>query len=197
MIGAAGKPRSGSSRSRRVAHLPRALCMSAVVIGTAVLRGCDRDQSAERGQMDTSSAAGGRLGSGLPSAAARDTIAAVQIQWSVAEILDRLRADGMSGRLQGEIRQPFLAVPGVLVTLPGAEVQVYLYGDAGAAGRDVARLDTARVSPPNMMITWTARPSLIWHNNLVAIVLTRNEQLRARIRRSLRPGAHESAPAQP
>ena len=147
--------------------------------------------------MDTSSAAGGRVGSGLPSAAARDTIAAVQIQWSVAEVLDRLRVDGMPGELKGEIRQPFLAVQGVLVTVPGAEVQVYLYGDAGAAGRDVGRLDTARVAPPNMMITWTAPPSLIWHNNLVVIVLTRDEQLRARIRRSLRPGAHESAPAQP
>lgn len=161
------------------------------------MHGCDRDQSAERGQTDTASAAGGRTGSGRSRAVVRDTIAAVQIQWTLAEVLDRLRVDGIPGELQGEIRQPFLAVPGALVTLPGAEVQVYLYGDAGAAGRDVARLDTARVSPPNMMITWTAPPSLIWHNNLVVIVLTRDEQLRARIRRSLRPGAHESAPAQP
>lgn len=147
--------------------------------------------------MDTSSAAGGRIGSALPSAVARDTIAAVQIQWTVAEVLDRLRVDGMPGELKGEIRQPFLAVQGVLVAVPGAELQVYIYGDAGAAGRDVGRLDTARVAPSNMMITWTAPPSVIWHNNLVVIVLTRDEQLRARIRRSLRPGAHESAPAQP
>lgn len=161
------------------------------------MHGCDRERSAERGQSDTSSVDGGRAASGLPSVGARDTIAAVQIQWTVAEVLDRLRVDGMPGELKGEIRQPFLAVQGVLVTVPGAEIQVYIYGDAGAAGRDVGRLDTARVAPSNMMISWIAPPSVIWHNNLVVIVLTRDEQLRARIRRSLRPGAHESAPAQP
>lgn len=170
---------------------------AAVMIATTFLHACDRDQSAERGQIDMPSAAGGRTGSGISSAVVRDTIAAVQIQWTVAEVLDRLRVEGIPGELRSEIRQPFLAVPGVLVTVPGAEIQVYIYADAGAAGRDVARLDTARVAPPNMMITWMAPPSLIWHNNLVLIALTRDVQLRARIRRSLRPGAHESAPAQP
>ena len=80
-----------------------------------------------------------------------------------------------------------------MIGLPAAEIQAYVYGDAGAAGRDVARLDTARVAPPEMMLTWVAPPSLIWHNNLVAIVLTRDDRLRTRIIRALEPGAQQSA----
>jgi hypothetical protein len=49
----------------------------------------------------------------------------------------------------------------------------------------VARLDTGRVAPPTMMVSWIAKPHLIVDNNLVAIVLTNNEELASRVRRAL------------
>lgn len=185
--------------SWRLATAMRIACLfPAALIGAAVLQACNDDRSAARGRLDTSAVASqGSAASSARATAPRDSIAAVQTQWTVAEVLDRLRGDGMPAQLGGEVRQPFLAVPGVLVTIAGAEIQLYLYGDAGAAGRDVARLDTNRVAPANMTITWIAPPSLIWHNNMVAIVITRDAPLRARIARSLEPGAHESVPAQP
>jgi len=179
-------------------HLPStargALILGVISTISAFALACTRDEAATGDRADTSA---GLRASPIVRPIPRDTVAAVQVQWTVAEILQRLRSAGMPAELRGEVRQPFLAVSGALISVPGGEVQIYLYGDAGAAGRDVARLDTNRVAPPNMMITWVAPPSLIWHNNMVAILLTRDARLRARIAQSLEPGAHKSVPAQP
>lgn len=166
--------------------------LSVVVLGGALVLACEPNgaSSARRSTGFDTAGVDARLSRG--AAVPRDTVAAVQIQWTVAEVLERLRASGIQWQSRGEVRQPFLAVRGTAVAVEGAELQVYIYGDAGAAGRDVAPLDTNRVAPSGMMITWTAPPSLIWHNNLVAILLTRDEQSRARIKQALRPGAHWS-----
>lgn len=167
------------------------------IIALSALFGCGREGSFERSGSDTAAVLRGSGRTDIPPIG-RDTIAAVQVQWTIAEILRRLRSDGIAAEPgAAEVRQPFLAVAGTLISVPAGEIQVFLYGDAGAAGRDVARLDSTRVAPPGTMITWMAPPSLIWHNNLVAIVLTRDAGLRARIAKALRPGAHESVPAQP
>lgn len=71
-------------------------------------------------------------------------------------------------------------------SVPGADVQAYVYADAGAVARDAGPIDTARVAPPTMMIAWRQRPHLVTDNNLLAIVLTDDEQLAARIRAALR-----------
>lgn len=161
-----------------------------MVLGGALFLACDRNGAASVPGSNGSDAAGGGARVSRDAAVLRDTVAAVQIQWTVAEVLERLRMSGIPSQLRGEVTQPFLAVRGTVVALERAEMQVYIYGDAGAAGRDVARLDTNRVAPPDMMITWTAPPSLVWHNNLVAIVLTRDDQDRTRIAEALRPSAH-------
>lgn len=84
------------------------------------------------------------------------------------------------------VRQPFLNVAGTVLRVAGAELQVYVYGDAVACGRDTDARDTARVAPPTTMITWRTRPSLVTSNNLAAIVLTTDEALRHRISAALR-----------
>ena len=116
-----------------------------------------------------------------------DTIAAHAVTWDVASVEQQLQAAGLAPTGQREVvRQPFLSVPGVVMRLPSAEVQAYVYADAGAVARDARAIDTTRVAPPTMMIAWRMRPHLVTDNNLLAIVLTDDERLAARIRPALR-----------
>lgn len=109
--------------------------------------------------------------------------------WTLDRVEASLRNAGLTPtRLPEPVRQPFMNVPATVLTLDGAELQVYVYGDDGVASRDVAGLDTARVSPPTAMITWRMPASLIARGNLVVIVLTRDEALRRRIAATLVDG---------
>lgn len=120
---------------------------------------------------------------GGPVAERADTIAAHAVTWDVASVEQQLRAAGLAPTGQREVlRQPFLSVPGVIFRVPGADVQAYVYADAGAVARDAAPIDTVRVAPPTMMIEWRTRPHLVTDNNLLAIVLTDDERLARRIR---------------
>jgi hypothetical protein len=119
-----------------------------------------------------------------------ESIAAHAVTWDLAAVVAALRRAGTPPvGAQEEIRQPFLSVRGALLKIPGADVQVFLYGDASAAATDVARLDTVRVAPPTMMVSWVAQPHLVVDNNLVAIVLTDDEVLASRVRRALNASA--------
>lgn len=75
-----------------------------------------------------------------------------------------------------------MGVEGVLYRVEQAEVQVYLYADAVAVARDTDPLDTTRVAPPTMQVSWRMPPTLIVDNNLAAILLTRDDALRQKIR---------------
>ena len=117
----------------------------------------------------------------MPGAVA---VAAQSTLWDDTTVVARLRAANLDPERMGGVRQPFLGVPGMrLVIAHGtAEVQAFLYADAGAVGRDTKPLDTIRVAPRTMQIAWIMPPSLIVNNNLAVIVLTRNEALRRRIK---------------
>lgn len=121
---------------------------------------------------------------GLPP---NDTTGSGSINWTLADLHRRLRAVGLDAVAAGEVRQPFMGGPGMRFKLEGGELQAYIYADAGALARDTDRLDTATVSPPTMMISWVMPPTLIVSNNLALILLTRDLQLRKKIRDAVRP----------
>jgi hypothetical protein len=114
-------------------------------------------------------------------------VPAVPLQWSRDTVLMRLASAGLAPRAQGDVRQPFFDPPGLRIELSGgrAEVQAFIFGDAGATNRATSALDTTRVSAPTMRVTWPMPPALVVNNNLAAIVLTRDRALRARIRSAL------------
>lgn len=124
----------------------------------------------------------------LPPVAGRaDTVAAHAVTWDAATVEGQLRGAGLTPTGAREIvRQPLLSVPGVVFRIPAADVQAYVYADAGAVARDAGLIDTTRVAPPTMMIEWRMRPHLVTDNNLLAIVLTDDERRAARIRTALR-----------
>ena len=118
--------------------------------------------------------------------APKDTVEARPVTWDLTIVRQALLAGGLrAGEVADSVRQPFLQAPGVVLTLPGADLQVYIYGDAVARGRDTDRLDTARIAPPATMVTWRRPATLITDNNLAAILLTEDTVLRRRVRQAL------------
>ena len=111
-----------------------------------------------------------------------DSSGARIFNWTLGALETQLRSEGLQPVAIGEIRQPFIGGPGMRYRLSGGEVQAFVYADAGAVARDTDELDTVRVAPPTMMIDWVMPPKLIVDNNLVLIVLTRDDALREKIR---------------
>lgn len=97
---------------------------------------------------------------------------------------------GLGFREVGSVRQPFMSVRGTVFAIGTAELQVYIYGDVGAAMRDVSKLDRVRVSPPTMNVDWIAKPSVMVANNLAAIIVTNDDGMRTRIAKALTEKRH-------
>ena len=121
--------------------------------------------------------------------AAADTGCVEAGAWSECNLTKRLESSGLAPRRsQGAIRQPFLSVPGVVFNVGNAELQTYLYADTLALQRDFAQLDTVRVAPPTMQISWRSTPNLIRSNNLLAILLSNDETQVERVRNAITAG---------
>lgn len=137
--------------------------------------------------------ANSRAGTGTAGGA--DTISATPTQWTVESARAVIAAAlGTSVTVAGNADQPFMSLRGTVLRAGEATIQIYVYGDAGARGRDTDVLDTMRVAPPTMMIGWREPPALVVNNNLAAIVLTRDESVRRRIREALSRGHDPSPP---
>lgn len=109
--------------------------------------------------------------------------------WSVDAVERRLREAGVAARaLPPTGRHIFMSVPATSYELAGGdELQVFIYPDSSSRASDTAKLDTARVAPPDMMIKWRAQPSMIIDLNLAAIVITNDEARRQQVRDALSP----------
>lgn len=114
------------------------------------------------------------------------------LQWNADGVAEHLRSDGLAVRIDPKVVvEPFLHPAGArMIVYSGskdsAEVLAFFYGGAIEAGRDVEALDTETVGPKNVSVSWRAPAALVTDNNLVAIVLSRDAQLRRRIGAALR-----------
>ncbi len=167
--------------------LPRFFWSAAAI--TSLAAACTDTKS-----RDAASASDQRSGAGSAAAyagaAPADTVAAVPYRWDLDAVRSALQTAGLAAKGLGPVTQPFMSVGGTVFQIGEAELQVFIYGDVGAVMRDVISLDTVRVSPPTMMISWRAKPSLLTTNNLAAIIVTNDEALRRRIRNALTVQPH-------
>jgi hypothetical protein len=125
----------------------------------------------------------------IDSTARLDTACREVGDWRDCNLEKRLESAGLAPRrAQGAIRQPFLSVPGIVFALGSGELQSYLYADTTVLRRDLARLDTVRVAPPTMQVTWRKTPTLIHSNNLLAILLSDDETQVERVRNAITAG---------
>lgn len=149
---------------------------------------CDRRKS--ESVPEHSAAAPVAIDATLSAVPPRDTAGSGAINWTAVGLQKRLHDVGIPAVAAGEVRQPFLGSLGTRFTIPGGELQAYVYADAVALSRDVDLLDSVRVAPPTMMIEWRMPPSLIISNNLALILLTRDPQLRKQITGAVRPNLY-------
>ena len=110
-------------------------------------------------------------------------------RWDVAALEKRLDLQGMAPRKRDEpVRHPFLSVAGTSYLVGNAELQVFIYEDAAAVERDLAKLDTVAVAPRGEKVKWPNKPTLIRNNNLAAILLGQNALQIERVQRALMAG---------
>jgi len=81
----------------------------------------------------------------------------------------------------GAAREAPLAATGTRYTIGRATLVVFLYPDAAARGADQAKLDTAVYLDPYEPVSMQDRATLVGNENLLAILHSRNDQLRERI----------------
>ena len=110
-------------------------------------------------------------------------------KWDIVALEKRLDLQGMAPRKRPEpVRHPFLSVEGVAYLVGNAELQAFIYEDAAAVERDLARLDTIAVAPRGQRVKWPDKPTLIRNNNLAAILLGQNALQIERVQRALMAG---------
>jgi hypothetical protein len=118
--------------------------------------------------------------------------------WNAASLEKRLDLQGMAPRrLPDPVQHTFLSETGTAYQLGNAELQVFIYDDAAAVARDVARLDTLTVSPPAAPVQWPRKATLITNANLAAILLSENPLQIERVQRALMAGTGSTILAPP
>lgn len=144
--------------------------------------GADADSAARLPKVQAANRPASPRAAALPP---RDSVSAHAPTWDLDMAVGALRSAGMRPVVQGPVREPFFGVRGTLVNIPGAELELFVYGDAIAAGRDIDGLDVLTVSPRGHRVVWRKPPALVTSNNLVTIVLTEDPAVREQVRQVL------------
>ncbi len=158
---------------------------------------CGRDSQHRRADTVVSDAKGKSMPVANPALSdvpARDSVSAHPVTWTVEFVLERLGSAGLSPTLAGAVQQKHMAVPGTRVLIPGAELEVYLYGDANATAHDIDRFDRLMRMPDGALM-WEKPPALVAANNMVILILTADAALRERVREVLHLSHLHTLPA--
>ena len=116
-------------------------------------------------------------------------------RWRPCALVDRLEKAGLVVKAQPDtVRYEFLAVPGLRYTVGRGEVQAFFYDDTTRLARDVAALDTVRVTPTGTFRHWDVHPTFVRAGNLVVILLTLSETLMERVQFAVQAGAPQPEP---
>ena len=167
-----------------IAMKPSALTSAGVVL-LVMQVACGRDSQARRVDtvaVDTTATSLPVTNPVLAAVPARDSVSAHPVDWTVALVVERLKSAGLSPTLGGPVQQKHMAVPGMRILIPGAALEVYLYGDANAAAPDIDRFDRLTRTPGESSLVWEKPPALVTANNMVIMVLTGDAALRERVR---------------
>lgn len=92
--------------------------------------------------------------------------------WDACTLRERLDAAGLVPRDTGDsVRQPFLRVAGTRVKLGRDELVAFLYADSAAMRADARALNSLAAAPRGAGAPWSAPPTLITSDNLLAVLL--------------------------
>ncbi|HWL39536.1 MAG TPA: hypothetical protein VNO75_04795 [Gemmatimonadaceae bacterium] len=173
-----------------------ALCLGALIVA------CDSGPESEsagtaEAPADTAATAATAATSGGPPARIDQSAPPCPRtgRWALCSVEKRLEQSGFVLRKQEESsgRAGFSVQPAVY-TLGRARLEVFIYPDEVALGRDVAKLDTALAAPRGQAGDWDIPPRYFRSANLAAVLLTRNEQQAERVTLALTAGPPQSGP---
>jgi hypothetical protein len=114
-------------------------------------------------------------------------------RWASCSLEKRLEQAGFVARqAEGEApRRAGLSVQPQAYTLGRAYLEVFIYPDEAAMKRDLAGLDTNVVAPRGGKNDWRMPPRFIRSGNLIAVLLTSNEQQAERLTLAVTAGHPE------
>jgi hypothetical protein len=109
--------------------------------------------------------------------------------WRFCSIEKRLESAGLVIKKHADsVHHAFLGVPGIAYDVSTAELQVFVYPTARDRERDTAKLDTLIAAPPGTVVQWKLPPTVIVSNNLLAILLSKNETQIERLQLAITAG---------
>jgi len=118
--------------------------------------------------------------------------------WEPCTVFDRLERAGLAPRKGDSLRVPFLKVSGQTWRLGAATIHVFRYRDSVARHSDFVRLDSLHARPAgDTLTTWPGTPTVLVNDNLLAILLSDNEEQVERVSLALTAGPPPKAPAAP
>lgn len=110
-----------------------------------------------------------------------DTVRAPAGTWTVSLAETKLRSARLLPVQVGAVNRAGFAVPGLRYTLGASQLELFLYADAIARGRDTDALDRSR-----LVAGMTPQPVLIADGNLAALLYSTDPAIVSRVRASLR-----------
>ncbi len=85
------------------------------------------------------------------------------------DLINRLKARGRKVLRGGKVSQPFFSVGGRIITVDGAQVQVFQYPNAKAAEREAKAVDQQGSAVGTSMPMWVAPPHFYKSGRLIAL----------------------------
>lgn len=167
-----------------------------------VAAACDRGQSSVAA-ADSSSARAMHSSAASRSAASQpSTNPTVKVlcpatgRWAPCSVEKRLKSAGQVARkIEGDApaRAGFSIKPIVYALGRDSRLELFIYRDAAAMAKDLAKMDTIRVAPAGGVAAWPMTPTLIRSGNLAAVLLTRDAREADRLSLALTAGAPQPA----
>ena len=119
--------------------------------------------------------------------------------WESCTVFDRLERAGLAPQRGDTIRFPFLHVAGLTWRLGRATIHVFRYRDSVSRHTDFIALDSAHARPRgDTLAAWPGTPTVLVNDNLLAILLSDNDEQVERVSLALTAGPPPKAmPAAP
>ena len=115
--------------------------------------------------------------------------------WALCSVEKRLTQSGFVVRKNDSTppaRSGFSIRPTVY-TLGHSRLEVFLYPNAAAVAREVAKLDTVKIAPVGGANSWQGMPTFVRSANLLAVFITDNPRSAERVSLALTAGAPQPA----
>ena len=152
-----------------------------------VMHGCSRGGESDAAGRGSAAAPG--TSAPVATQASSDTTCRKTGLWSACSFEDRLEDAGFVPLKEPEpVRREYLSVAGTSYRLGADRLIAFIYSSAEARELETARLDTATAAPTGVRSSWDGVPVLIISNNMLAILLSRNERQIERVQLALTAG---------